>query len=221
MTSRARRGAEVAASDHRFAMHAGVVLFELVRWDCITFHMRGVSVAARAGLSNVEGMHSRTRIARGPQVMHAVTVDADRHVSVRFGKKPSMHTRFVLAKLVGTQRRIVLAHERGVGVAAPAKRGDLAAFDFAAEPGGLAHSIGIGLGGIATVATGAGQPLLRMDVLSERLCGYLQRSVQRGVTIKAGILLLRASQAATEEFQQQQCHCTPTISPCIHKLSLR
>jgi len=160
VTSRARRCAEIAASDHRFTMHAGVVLFELVRWDRIAFHMRGVGVAARASLSNVEGMHSRTRIARGPQVMHSVTVDADRHVSVPFGKKSSMHTRFVLAKLVGTQRRIVLAHERGVGVAAPAKRGDLAAFDFSAEPGGLAHRIGIGLGGIATVATRAGQPLL-------------------------------------------------------------
>ena len=160
MTGRARGRAQVAASDHRFTMHAGVVLFKLVRWDHIAFHIRGVRVAARASLSNVEGMHFRTRVARGPQVMNAVTVDADRHVSVPFGKELPMHTRFVLAKLVGTQRRIVLAHERDVGVAAPAKRGDLAAFYFAAEPGGLAHRIGIGLGGIATVATRAAQPLL-------------------------------------------------------------
>jgi hypothetical protein len=41
------------------------------------------------------------------------------------------------------------------------------------------------------------------------------------VTIKAGILLLRASQAAAEKHQQQLCHCTVAISPYIHKWSLR
>src|SRR6266571_1128837 len=60
-----------------------------------------------------------------------------------------------------------------------------------------------------------------MDVLSELLCGYLQRRVQGGVTIKAAILLLCTSRAAAEEHEQQQCHCTAAISPCIHKWSLR
>ena len=92
--------------------------------------------------------------------MHAVAVDADGHFSVALGKKFAVHAGFVLAELIGTQGRIVLAHEGRIGVAAPAEIWNLLPLDLAAKACGFAHSIRAGYGGIPTVTTGAGQSFL-------------------------------------------------------------
>src|ERR1700692_706565 len=79
-------------------------------------------------------------------------------------------------------------------MAASTQLRDLFAVNLALEPGFFAHGNGwIVAGCIAPVATGAGQALLRMDVLTELLLSHFQRIRQSGVTIQTGVRGVRCA----------------------------
>jgi len=88
--------AEVATDGQRVMMHAVAVLCELIRRDGVSLHIRGVGMAARTRLRNVQRMNFRARVARWPQIVHAMAIDAHRYLAIAFGKKLAMHTGLVL-----------------------------------------------------------------------------------------------------------------------------
>ena len=150
--------------------------------------------------------------------MYSVAVGANRDFRVAFGKQLSMDAGLILAELVCSQRGIVLTHEGGIGMAAPAEGRNLIALDLSTKPGGFAHCVHVGLGGIAAMAARTRQTLLRMDVVGELLLRYLQRRIERGVAFDAGVCGLR--QANLRERQRKQQPANPkyrAISPCTHR----
>ena len=179
------RRAEVTADGQRVVVDAGAVLRKLVRGDGVSLHVRSVRMAARARLGNVQWVDLRTRVARRPQTMNAMAINANRDFRIALCEKLAVHAGFVLGKLISPQRRIVFAHETRVGVAATAKGRNLAASDFAAETGSLAHGIHVCLRGIPAMATRAGQSFLSMDVTGELFLRHLKRRVQCRMAIRA------------------------------------
>jgi hypothetical protein len=129
-----------------------------------------------------------------------MAIRAYRDFGVALREQLPVDTCFVLTELVGSQRRIVLAHERRIGVAAPAERRDLASVDFSSEAGGFAHGIRAGNGGVSAMATRAGHPFLRMDILGELFRGHLVRRIERAVAVETGVLRLRVTHATTEKY---------------------
>src|SRR5690349_12680124 len=157
--------AEIAANDQRFVVNAGLILGKLIGGNPIRFHVVRIGVAARAGLGDVQRIHGGLNIADGAEVVDAVAIDADGDFGVALRQKLAVHAGDVLAELIGAQRWVVFAHERGVGMAASAERGNLAARDLSAEARGLAHGVHVGFRGIAAVATGAGQAFLSVNIV--------------------------------------------------------
>jgi hypothetical protein len=148
-----------------------------------------------------------------------MAVNAHGNLGITLGKEISVNTGLVLAQLIGPQRGIVLAHEATIRVAAAAKLGDIFAPDTSAESGSLAHGIHVCFCGITTVATRAGQALLRVDVIRELLFCDLKRRIQCSVAIQAGVLRLRACHTYTgsdyQEQEQRPWKCV--ISTNIHR----
>ena len=141
VTSRARRRAQISTNRHRFMVHAPVVLGILVRGDAISLHVFGVGVTARTGLRNIQWANLGTRVARRAQVVHAMAVDANRNLGISLQQPLAVHAGLILGQLVGTQRRVIYAHERAVGVAMAAEFRNLVALNFATKTGGLAHGV--------------------------------------------------------------------------------
>ena len=92
--------------------------------------------------------------------MYPVAIRADRYLCVALREELPMDAGFVLAQLIGLQGRVILPHERPIGMTTSAQCWNLAPFDLPAEAGRLAHGVKIGLRGIAAMATGAVQPFL-------------------------------------------------------------
>src|SRR6516162_1759038 len=101
-------------------------------------------------------MNCRARVARGPQTMNAMAIDAHGHFGVTSGEEFAVHAGLVLGQLVGAQGRVVLPHESRIGVTTTAKLWDIFAADLAAKSDGFAHGLHVRFGGIAAVATPAG-----------------------------------------------------------------
>ena len=84
-------------------------------------------------------------------------------------------------------------------MATSAQLRDLFAINLALEPSLAPHGDGwIVTACVATMATGAGQTLLRVDVLTELLLSNSQRIRQSGVTIQTGVCGLPITQAHSE-----------------------
>ena len=184
--------AEIAAHGHGVVMHAGTVFRKLVSWNFVLLHVIGVCVAMRARGGDVQRMYFGPGICGSAEIVDAVAIGADRDVAVALGQQLSMYAGLVLAELVGSQRRVILAHERRIRMAAAAQGGNLTAFNFAAETGGFAHGIHIRFGRIAAVTTRTGQAFLRVDIVRELFPSDLQRRIKRTVAIDTGVDALRA-----------------------------
>ena len=123
----------------------------------------------------LSGVDLRARIACGPQIVHTVAINADRHLRIALGQQFSVHAGLVLAELVGAQSRIVLLHQSRIGMAASAQPWNLAALNLSAESSCFAHGVHVSLRRIAAMAARARQSFLRMNVLSELCLGHLER----------------------------------------------
>ena len=60
-------------------------------------------MAAGAGLSNVQRVDFRTRIARWPQIVNTVAIGADGDFIITFRAQLAVHAGQVLGKLIGAQ----------------------------------------------------------------------------------------------------------------------
>ncbi len=105
----ARRRAQVSAHCHRLVVDAGVVLGKLIRGNPVLLHVSHIRVAARAGLRDVDGIHSGSGIAGRPDVVNAVTIGADRNLGVARGQALAVYAGVVLVQLIGAQAGIVTA----------------------------------------------------------------------------------------------------------------
>ena len=146
-------------------------------------------MAARAGLGHVDRIHGGTGIAGRPDIVDAVAVDADGNLGVSGGEALAVHAGVVLGQLVGAQAGVVLAHVGGIGMARSAQLRNLFAIDLALPSGLAAHGlVGIVAGGVAAMATGAGEALLRVNVLAEFLRSDSAGGPScAGVAIQAGV----------------------------------
>ena len=209
VASGAGRRAEVATYGQRVVVHAGAVLRELVRRDSIALHVGSVPVTASARCGNVERVYLRARVAGRAQSVHAMAINANRHFRVTFSEKLSVDARLVLTQLIGSQGRIVLAHEIPIGVAAAAELRDLTPQDFPVKAGRLAHGVHVGSRGIPAVAARARQTLLGMNVAGELFFGDLQRGIERTVAVEASVLRLRGSRMRTRKRPEQKHQRSP------------
>jgi hypothetical protein len=108
-----------------------------------------------------------------------------------------MHTGVVLVQLVRAQAGIELPNVCWIRMATSAQLRDLLAIDLAFPTGLPAHCfVWVVAAWVASVATGASQTLLFVYILAELLLGNSQWIGQSGVTIQAGVLGLRISQAS-------------------------
>jgi hypothetical protein len=196
--------AQVAASRHRLMVDACAVFLELVGGDTVRLHMRSIGVATGTGLCDVERVNLRSCVTHRPQVVYAVAIRADRHFCVALFEKLSVNARLVLAKLIGSQRWVVLPHVSPVSVTLPAQPWNLAPFDLPPESCRLAHGVQVRLLRITAMTTGAVQPFLRMNVSRELFFGYPAGRILYRVAVKAGVDGLRVGNACARE--QQQCH---------------
>src|ERR1700740_2739439 len=93
--------AQVPANGHGLAVDAGGVVGELIGGDFVCLHVIGICVAMGASRCDVQGMNFRSWIAGSPQVMHAVTIGADRNFGVALGEELSVHAGLILTELIG------------------------------------------------------------------------------------------------------------------------
>jgi hypothetical protein len=129
-------------------------------------------------------------------IVDAVTIGAHRYLRVSSREALAVHTGVVLVQLVGAQTRIELPNIGGIRMATSAQLRDLLVIDPAFPTSLSAHGfVWIVAGGVASVATGASQTLLRMYVLAELLLAHSQGIRQGGMTIQAGVLGLPVPQA--------------------------
>ena len=120
--------------------------------------------------------------------MNAVAVDTDGDLAVASGQSLAVNAGVVLVELVGAQAGIVGAHEGRVGVAGAAQLRNLLAIDLAFPAFVAVHRLcGVVAGGVATVATGAGETFLSVNVLAESVRGDLEFALQAGVAIETGV----------------------------------
>ena len=134
-----------------------------------------------------------------------MAIRADGNLGVSRRQALAVHAGVVLVQLVGAQAGVVLPHIGRIRVAASAQLRDLLAIDLALPAGLAAHGlVWIVAGCVAAVATGAGQALLRVDVLAELLLGDSQRVGQGGVAIQAGVRGLPITQARCEHDEPGQ-----------------
>ncbi len=82
VTGRAGGCAEVPAHDERLVVDAAIVFDQLIGRDVISGHVFCVGMTARAGVGDVQGMHSGSWIAGRAHVMNAVTVRAHCHFAI-------------------------------------------------------------------------------------------------------------------------------------------
>ena len=141
------------------------------------------------------------RIAGRANTVHAVAIGAHGDVSIAGGEFLAVHAGLILRKLVGTQRGIVLAHVGGVGMATAAQLRDALAVNVTAEARFCAHRVR-GASGISTVATGASQAFSRVDIGGKFRGCHLQRCIERGVAVEAGVVAGRER----HERQQKEAH---------------
>src|SRR6476646_5059364 len=152
MTSGTGGSAQISANRHGLVVHASAVLCKLIRGNAVWFHIGGVGMAACAGLRDVKGVDFGARVTGGTQVVHSVTINANSHFRIAFGKQFPMHAGLVLAELIGPQPRIVLSHEVPIGMAASTERRNLAALNLSPKSRCFAHGVHVGLCRIASVA---------------------------------------------------------------------
>ena len=122
-----------------------------------------------------------------------------------------MHAGVVLVQLVGAQAGVELPNIGWIRMATSAQLRDLLAINLAFPTGLSAHGcVGIVTGWVASVATGASQTLLCVDVLAEFLLAHSQWIRQGGVTIQARVRGLPITQARCKHDDAGQ----PNIAGC-------
>jgi hypothetical protein len=101
----------------------------------------------------------------------------------------SMDARLVLLELIHPEAGIVFLHQFGIGMARCAKLGDLSPLDLSFPVRSAAHRfVRIITVRIATVAAGACESFLEMDVLAELLRRDSKRFRQILMAIETGVL---------------------------------
>ena len=171
-----RRRAQISANYQRLVVDAFVVLRKLIGWDFVCAHVAGVGMAVSAGIGYVNRVNSRSRVTGSANIVDAVAVGTNGDFDVASGQPLAMHAGLVLAELIGAQAGIELPHVCGIRVATSAQLRDLFAIDLALPSGFAAHClIWIIFRGIAAVAAGARQALLRVDVVAEFFLAHAQR----------------------------------------------
>ena len=120
--------------------------------------------------------------------MNAVAVDANGDLAVAIGQSLAVDAGVVLVELIGAQAGIVGAHECRVGVAGTAQLRNQLPIDLALPAFTTVHRLRRVIArGIASVATGAGETFLSVNVLAELLSSDLEFALHAGVAIEAGV----------------------------------
>ena len=173
MTGGTSRRSQIASHRERFVMHARAVLCELIGGDGISLHVTRVGMTAGAGVRHVDRVHRGAGVAWRPEIVDAMAIGAYRNLRVSSSEALAVHTRAVLAQLVGAQAGIELPDIGGIGMATSAQLRDLLAFDLAFPSCLAAHGfVWIVAGCVASVATGAGQTFLCVYILAELLLAH-------------------------------------------------
>ena len=197
--------AQIAAHHHGIVVDAGAVIGKLIGGNAVLLHVSRVGVAARTGFGHVDGVHGGTGIAGWPEIVDAMTIGAYGNVGVTSREALSMHAGVVLVQLVGAQTGVELPNIGWIRMATSAQLRDLLVVDLAFPARLSAHGfVWIVAGWVASVATGASQTLLRVDILAELLLAHSQGIRQGGVTIQAGVRGLPITQARCEHDEAGQ-----------------
>ena len=191
--------AQITSHRQRFVVHARAVLCELIRRNVVSLHVSCVSMAASARVRHVHRVYRGAGIAGRPE-------DRERYDNLYTLPLWYLQPRGACrAHWCGTgpavrpQAGVVLPHICRIRMATSAQLWDVLAVNLALPPGLSAHRLGwIIAGRVTSVAAGASQTLLRVDVLAECLLAYSQGLRQDGVTIQAGIRGLPITQACRE-----------------------
>lgn len=199
VASAAGGSAEVSSHRQSIVVDAVVVLRQLVGRNLVAAHVGIIGVAMPASVGNVDRIDGRPRITGRAHIVNAVAVGAHGDFAVSRCQALPVNAGFVLAQLIGAQSGIESPHEGGIGMTAPAQLRDLGPVNLAFPSGLAAHGlVRIIAGGVAAVATGAGQTFLGVDVLAEFFLAYAQRIWQGRVAIEARVFGLCARQSGTE-----------------------
>ena len=184
-------------------VHASAVTRVLIGWDCVFLHVCCVGMAPGAGLGHVGGVNFGARVTCRTHAMHSVAIDADGYLGIASREQFAVDAGLVLSKLVGAERRVVLAHVSGVGVTLAAQGRDVLARGLATEATGFAHRVHVTFRGVATVATGAGETFLRVDILGKMLLRNLLRGVERGMTFDTTVGLFGSHDICGQQSRQE------------------
>src|ERR1035437_724116 len=205
VTGGATGGGEIAAFGERFPVDAGFVFLKLIGGDLVGRHLRGVGVAARAGLADAQGVDRRRAVLDRADIVHAVAIDAGGDGGIAGGETFSVDAGLVELELVDAFARGVLAHVVGAAVAGSAKFWDGGARGLTLEALFLVHGdVGIVAGAVAAVAIGATQPVRNVDVILDQGGGALDGVINGGVAGHAGIRVGGAAWAYTRGEPQKE-----------------
>jgi hypothetical protein len=208
MTSRTGRSAQITSNGERLVMNTFTVPGKLVGRDRVSLHVGRIRMAPGAGLRDIGWMDTRTCVARRTEVMHTMAIGTDSNLAITLGQQSAMHASLILVQLVSAQRGIVLTHECRVGVALPAQRWNCFAIWLATKPCRLAHRIHVGLPRVPTVATGAGQSFLEVDILSKLILRNFERRVQCRMAIDARVRALGPRRTDQHQGREQGTACS-------------
>src|SRR2546429_173903 len=176
MTVVARRCAQIATLQQRAAVYAGPVFRQLIGGQRRTVgqfeagHPFSVGVANAAGFVDAFWVNRRERIFCAADAVNSMATQAVRGTRV-FGLQQQLAVRafLVLRQLVGGQSGIKLVHERRIGMAAGAERKNPATVlvTARARPFLDKRMFELVTGRITTMATGAGQPATKMNIIHQ------------------------------------------------------
>ena len=128
--------------------------------------------------------------------MDAMAIRAHRNLRVSSREALAVDTGVILGQLVRAQAGIELPNVGWIRMARTTQLRNLLAVNLAFPARLPTHSfVWIVAGGVASVAAGARQTLLCVDVLAELLLAHSQGIGQGGMTIQAGVRGLPMTQA--------------------------
>jgi hypothetical protein len=229
------RGCREIASLYKLpSVHAAFVPCRLVRGNAVGSHVHRITVARAAQPGHVERVYTRVRIRRRSHVVGWVTARTGGHERVAQLDQPlAVDRRHVLGNLVYAQRRVVLPHEPGVGVAATAHVEQHAPARAADESLGRVHALKPCERRVTSVTGDAPEPAIRVHVGGERVDGageplVIERSMAGHTVVHLGLLRARrlVSQKSPRRSRKQPDQSRPFSSPagrahCIPPKSCR
>src|ERR1017187_823858 len=171
-------------------------------------------MAARACSGDVDGVNCGPGILWWSYIVDTMAIDAYGNFGVSSRKEFAMHAGVVLVQLVRTQSWIERFDISRIRMATSTQLWNLFAIDLALEPSLFPHGDGwIVAACIASVATGAGQALLRMDVLTELVLSNFQWIWQSRVTLQTGVCCVRGL-PITQAHSEHNLPDQPDVAGC-------